>query len=157
MQYAQSCFAYQRVFSKWLMALEPLKLDKERPQFKQTKQIEQTKLANRTRPDKTWQNLSLCSAQSCFAYQRVFSKWLMAPEPQTLDKERKHLDLLRPPYHEAWRSTRAALEQTWQRSATDTHSTKEPKIFRNCQFDVKCGKILKIIDPTFGSLYDVTG
>ena len=37
---------------------------------------------------KNWQNSSLCSAQSCFAYQRVFSKWLMAPEPQTLNKER---------------------------------------------------------------------
>jgi hypothetical protein len=33
-------------------------------------------------------NTSLCSAHSCFAYQLVFSKWLMAPEPQTLDKER---------------------------------------------------------------------
>ena len=92
------------------------------------------KLAYEIRSDKKWSKYIIVQcAQSCFAYQRVFSKWLMAPEPQTLDKERKHLDLLRPPYHEAWRSTRAALEQTWQRSATDTHSTKEPKTFRNRQ------------------------
>ena len=115
----QSCFAHQRLFSKWLMAPEPQTLDKKRPTKPQFKQSN----SNPTKPGQIF--FSKCII--------VHSKWLMAPEPQTLDKERKHLDLLRPPYHEAWRSTRAALEQTWQRSATDTHSTKEPKTFRNRQ------------------------
>lgn len=36
----------------------------------------------------------------------------MVLERQKLDKQRKHLDLPRLPYHEAWRSTLAGLKQT---------------------------------------------
>ena len=45
-------------------------------------------------------------------YPLVSSIWWMALGRLRLGKERKHLDLQRPPYHEAWRSTQAVLEQT---------------------------------------------